>query len=56
MKKLFDLPVVELVAFQSEDIICTSSISGAGGFWGPEDNLEGLPDGGGVVEFPPDWS
>lgn len=32
MKKLFNLPMVEVVSFQSEDIICTS---GQGSFFGP---------------------
>jgi len=52
MKKMFDLPVVELVAFQSEDIICTST----GGFFGEEDSLENVGTGGGGITLPPIWN
>lgn len=33
MKKIFSLPMVEVVSFQTEDIICTSG--GSGTFFGP---------------------
>lgn len=43
MKKYFIFPVVDLISFQSEDIICTS---GAGAFYGEEvGNLNGVING-----------
>lgn len=56
MKKIFGLPVVEVVNFQVEDIICTSTTTGgAGGFFGEDDDLSGVGTGGGGIELPPDW-
>ena len=55
MKKIFCLPVVEVVNFQVEDIICTSTTGGAGGFFGEEDDISGAGTGGGGIELPPDW-
>ena len=55
MKKIFGLPVVEVVNFQVEDIICTSITGGAGGFFGEEDDLSNVGTGGGGIELPPDW-
>jgi hypothetical protein len=55
MKKIFGLPVVEVVNFQVEDIICTSITGGAGGFFGEEDDISGAGTGGGGIELPPDW-
>lgn len=46
MKKLFNLPMVEVVSFQSEDIICTS---GQGSFFGPSHGDFKEEQGGGVV-------
>ncbi len=45
MKKVFDLPVVELIAFQSEDIICTSSDP----FYGQDTDISIMPDGSGPI-------
>ena len=50
MKK-FDLPVVELIAFQSEDIICTS---GAGTFLGDNTDISWIVPGDGPIELPID--
>lgn len=41
MKKEFYLPIVELIAFQNEDIICTSSDP----FYGEETDISVMPDG-----------
>lgn len=48
MKK-FDLPVVEVVYFQAEDIICTS-----GGFYGVEHDISNAGTGGGAFDLPMD--
>ena len=45
MKKMFDLPVVELIAFQSEDIICTSNDP----FYGDDTDISIMPDGSGSI-------
>jgi len=45
MKKVFDLPVVELIAFQSEDIICTSGDP----FYGQDTDISIMPDGSGPI-------
>lgn len=52
MKK-FDLPVVEVVYFQAEDIICTSSPE-AGGFYGEEHDISNAGTGGGAFDLPMD--
>lgn len=56
MKKIFGLPVVEVVNFQVEDIICTSTTTGgAGGFFGEDDDLSNVGSGEGGIEMPPIW-
>lgn len=45
MKKEFYLPMVEMIAFQSEDIICTS----ADPFFGQETDISVMPDGSGPI-------
>ena len=55
MKKIFGLPVVEVVNFQVEDIICTSTTGGAGGFFGEDDDLSNVGSGEGGIEMQPIW-
>lgn len=45
MKKEFYLPSVELIAFQNEDIICTSSDP----FYGQDTDISVMPDGSGAI-------
>ena len=60
MKKIFNLPEIELITFSSEDIICAST----GNFWGDvdEDISEATgpaaptADNGEGDELPPDWN
>jgi len=49
MKKLFSLPMVEVVSFQSEDIICTS---GQGSFFGPSHSDFNEEQGSGGIQLP----
>lgn len=45
MKKEFYLPSIELIAFQNEDVICTSSDP----FYGQETDISVLPTGGEAI-------